>query len=63
LVRDRLRAAPVLVGRDGELAELLAGLGDVIAGRGGLFLLAGEPGIGKSRLAYEAAALERFGFH
>jgi tetratricopeptide (TPR) repeat protein len=45
-----------LVGRDGELAELLAGLDDAACGSGRLFLLAGDPGIGKSRLAYEAAA-------
>ena len=50
-MRDRPRAAPVLVGRDGELAELLAGLDDAAAGSGRLFLLAGDPGIGKSRLA------------
>jgi len=48
-----------LVGRDGELGELLAGLDDAAAGRGRLFLLAGDPGIGKSRLAYEAAARAR----
>jgi DNA-binding SARP family transcriptional activator len=41
------------VGRERELAELVAGLDDVFAGRGRLFLLAGEPGIGKSRLADE----------
>jgi tetratricopeptide (TPR) repeat protein len=41
------------VGREDELAELLAGLEDAIAGRGRLFLVAGEPGIGKSRLADE----------
>jgi tetratricopeptide (TPR) repeat protein len=58
-VRDRPRAAPVLVDRDGELAELLAGLDDAAAGRGRLFLLAGDPGIGKSRLAEEAAARAR----
>src|SRR5215469_4443829 len=58
-VRDRLRAAPALVGRDGELAELLAGLDDAACGTGRLFLLAGDPGIGKSRLAYEAAARAR----
>ena len=62
-MQDRLRAAPALVGRDGELAELLAGLDDAACESGRLFLLAGDPGIGKSRLAYEAAALERFGFH
>jgi tetratricopeptide (TPR) repeat protein len=48
-----------LVGRDGELAELLAGLDDAACGTGRLFLLAGDPGIGKSRLAYEAAARAR----
>jgi len=58
-VQDRLRAPPVLVGRDGELGELLAGLDDAACGSGRLFLLAGDPGIGKSRLAYEAAARVR----
>lgn len=41
------------VGRGAELEELLNGLGDAFDGRGSLFLLAGEPGIGKSRLADE----------
>jgi DNA-binding SARP family transcriptional activator len=41
------------VGRQRELAELVGGLDDVCAGHGRLFLLAGEPGIGKSRLAEE----------
>jgi DNA-binding SARP family transcriptional activator len=44
------------VGRGPELAELIAGLDDAWAGRGRLFLLAGEPGIGKSRLAEELIA-------
>src|SRR5215471_9550039 len=56
---DRPRTVPVLVGRDGELGELLAGLDDAACGSGRLFLLAGDPGIGKSRLAYEAAARAR----
>jgi predicted ATPase len=58
-VRDRLSAAPVLVGRECELAELLAGLDDAVCGSGRLFLLVGDPGIGKSRLAGEAAARAR----
>ena len=44
------------VGRGPELEALLAGLDDACAGRGRLFLLAGEPGIGKSRLAEEVIA-------
>ena len=58
-MRDRPRTASVLVGRDGELAELLAGLDSAAGGSGRLFLLAGDPGIGKSRLAGEAAARAR----
>src|SRR5215469_18969639 len=58
-MEDRPRAAPVLVGRDSELGELLAGLDDAARGSGRLFLLAGDPGIGKSRLADEAAARAR----
>ena len=45
--------AGVFVGRKSELAELLSGLEDALAGRGRLFLLVGEPGIGKSRLVDE----------
>ena len=41
-MQDRLRAPPVLVGRDGELGELLAGLDDAACGSGRLFLLAGD---------------------
>ncbi|HET7247053.1 MAG TPA: AAA family ATPase [Streptosporangiaceae bacterium] len=52
-------AAPILVGRDGELSELVAGLDDAASGSGRLFLLAGDPGIGKSRLAHEAAERAR----
>jgi predicted ATPase len=43
------------VGRRQEIVELSLGLDDAIAGRGRLFLLSGEPGIGKTRLAEEVA--------
>ena len=39
------------VGREAQLAALDAALVDGQAGRGSLFLIGGEPGIGKSRLA------------
>jgi hypothetical protein len=47
------------VGRERELALLLDGLDDAVSARGGLCLLAGEPGIGKSRLAGELAERAR----
>jgi predicted ATPase/DNA-binding SARP family transcriptional activator len=47
--------ASPLVGREREMNALLTGLEQALAGRGGLFLLAGEPGIGKSRLSDELA--------
>ena len=45
------------VGRDREVAELVAGLEDALGGQGRLFLIAGEPGIGKTRLAEQLARL------
>ena len=44
------------VGRQREMGELTAALEDALSGRGRLVMLAGEPGIGKSRAAQELAA-------
>jgi DNA-binding SARP family transcriptional activator len=45
------------VGRERELTEFRAAFDDALAGRMWLFLIAGEPGIGKSRLAAELTSL------
>jgi tetratricopeptide (TPR) repeat protein len=58
MIGQESSAAPFL-GRDAELRELLAGLGEAEGGRGRLVLLGGEPGIGKSRLADELASHAR----
>ena len=50
------RAAGTFVGREPELELLEGALEDALSGRGRLFLLVGEPGIGKSRLADEFAS-------
>jgi tetratricopeptide (TPR) repeat protein len=53
------RPGGVFVGRERELFELGTALDEAESGRGSLFLLVGEPGIGKSRLADELAARAR----
>jgi transcriptional regulator with XRE-family HTH domain/tetratricopeptide (TPR) repeat protein len=58
-VAERAQAAAVFVGREREMKELLAGLDDAMSRRGRLYLLSGEPGIGKSRLAHETAMRAR----
>ena len=47
----------VFVGRIQEMAELTAVLDDALSGQGQLVMLAGEPGIGKTRTTQELAAL------
>jgi DNA-binding SARP family transcriptional activator len=65
-LEGRAAAAPaddasrgVFVGRVSELAELDRALDQALAGRGRLVLVAGEPGIGKSRLIDELAGRAR----
>jgi len=53
---DRPTVCPVIVGRGPYLAALDTHLDAARSGRGGVVLLAGEAGIGKSRLVAEAKA-------
>ncbi|HEX8927877.1 MAG TPA: ATP-binding protein, partial [Actinomycetota bacterium] len=46
-------SSPVLVGRDGELAQLGAVLQRAASGRPAIVVVAGEAGVGKTRLAAE----------
>ncbi len=48
-----------LVGRQREIAALRSALADTLSGSGGIVMLAGEPGIGKTRLAEELAGLAK----
>jgi DNA-binding SARP family transcriptional activator len=51
----RLEQAPV-IGREAELTSLSAALERALVGRGGVCLIRGEAGVGKTRLAEEALA-------
>ena len=44
---------PIFVGRHQEMAQLHTALDDAMAGHGRMVMLAGEPGIGKTRIAQE----------
>jgi DNA-binding SARP family transcriptional activator/tetratricopeptide (TPR) repeat protein len=59
IATERTHVAGAMIGREPELAALLVGLEDAFSGHGGFFVIAGEPGIGKSRLADELAARAR----
>ena len=47
----------VFVGRQQKLAEFRSAVDDAMSGQGRLAMLAGEPGIGKTRTAQELATL------
>ncbi len=51
--QEEVSTSSSFVGRERELAEVRAGLATVADGQGALFLITGEPGIGKTRIAEE----------
>jgi tRNA A-37 threonylcarbamoyl transferase component Bud32/tetratricopeptide (TPR) repeat protein len=54
-------AGGVFVGREYEMSTLRSGLNEARSGHGQLFLLAGEPGAGKTRLGEQLATYARLG--
>jgi predicted ATPase len=56
---DRSVICPVLVGREGALDSTRAVLARVRGGAGSILLIAGEAGIGKTRLLREMASEAR----
>jgi DNA-binding SARP family transcriptional activator len=58
-VEEPKQGGSALIGRERELRALLEGFESALSGRGCLFLIAGEPGIGKSCLADEFAERAR----
>jgi tetratricopeptide (TPR) repeat protein len=56
VARDTAPAAQPFVGRQGQFRELTSAAARAASGRGGLLLLTGEAGIGKTRLSTEVAA-------
>src|SRR3954451_13791683 len=59
---ERSASSRPFVGRARELAELQEALGEAGAGRGGLVVVTGEPGIGKTRLLQELSERARGDF-
>ncbi|HEV8626389.1 MAG TPA: BTAD domain-containing putative transcriptional regulator, partial [Acidimicrobiia bacterium] len=59
-IQERLRQMP-FTGREAELGHLEERLAEAALGRGGLVMLVGEPGIGKTRLAEEVSGGARRG--
>ena len=55
--RERDESGERFVGRERELAQLSGAL--AVAGHGRMFMVSGEPGIGKTRLADEISATAR----
>ena len=55
--REPVAGATPVVGRDAEMAQLMGALGELVAGRGRVVLLVGDPGMGKTRLLTELREL------
>jgi tetratricopeptide (TPR) repeat protein len=58
-VMSQAGPSSLFVGRELEVRQLIEGLDEAASGRGRLFVVAGEPGVGKSRLADEVTDTAR----
>lgn len=56
LVNRGVGESPIFVGRSSEIARLTSALDDALENRGRLVMLAGEPGIGKTRITQHLAS-------
>ena len=55
--RSTVKAQDVFVGRRREMTQLDGALDSALAGQGQVVMLSGDPGIGKTRIAQELAAI------
>lgn len=59
LIDERRLGTPPVRGRDSELEQIAGAAAGVARGRGGVLIIEGPPGIGKTRLLAEAIALAK----
>ena len=59
LIDERRLGTPPVRGRDSELEQIAGAVAGVAQGRGGVLIIEGPPGIGKTRLLAEAIALAK----
>ena len=59
LIDERRQVTPPVRGRDSEVKQIADAVSAVARGRGGVLIIEGPPGIGKTRLLAEAIVLAK----